>query len=43
MKIGNIEVYGIIYKITNTINGKCYIGQTTIGIDKKFRIKGMIK
>ena len=22
------EVYGIIYKITNTINNKCYIGQT---------------
>lgn len=29
MKIGNLEVYGIIYKITNIINGKIYIGQTT--------------
>lgn len=29
MKIGNLEVYGIIYKIQNKINGKCYIGQTT--------------
>ena len=23
MLVGNIEVYGIIYKITNKINGKC--------------------
>lgn len=29
MKIGNLEVYGIIYKITNKVNGKVYIGQTT--------------
>ena len=28
MKIGNIECYGIIYKIKNKINGKVYIGQT---------------
>ena len=28
IKIGNLEVYGIIYKITNKINGKIYIGQT---------------
>lgn len=28
MKIYNLEVYGIIYKITNKINGKVYIGQT---------------
>lgn len=28
MKIGNLEVYGIIYKITNKINNKVYIGQT---------------
>lgn len=28
MKIGNLEVYGVIYKITNKINGKVYIGQT---------------
>lgn len=29
MIIDGIEVYGIIYKITNTVNGKVYIGQTT--------------
>ena len=28
-KIGNLEVYGVIYKITNKVNSKCYIGQTT--------------
>lgn len=40
MKIGNIEVYGIIYKITNKINGKCYIGQTTKGFDKRYVYQG---
>ena len=30
MKIGNLEVYGIIYKITNTINGKVYIDRTFV-------------
>ena len=29
IKIGNILAYGIIYKITNKVNGKVYIGQTT--------------
>ena len=28
IKIGNLEVYGIIYRIINKINGKVYIGQT---------------
>ena len=28
MTIKNLEVYGIIYKITNKVNGKVYIGQT---------------
>lgn len=28
MKIGNLEVYGIIYKIRNKVNNKIYIGQT---------------
>ena len=28
IRIGNLEVYGIIYKIENLVNGKVYIGQT---------------
>lgn len=36
MKIGNLEVYGVIYKITNKINGKVYIGQTTQGFKKRY-------
>jgi group I intron endonuclease len=36
LKIGNLEVYGVIYKITNKVNGKVYIGQTTIGFDKRY-------
>jgi predicted GIY-YIG superfamily endonuclease len=31
-------LYGIIYKVTNSINGKIYIGQTTKAL--KERIKG---
>lgn len=41
MKIGNIECYGIIYKITNTVNGKVYIGQTTMGIKKRYNNVGI--
>ena len=40
MKIGNIECYGIIYKITNTVNNKCYIGQTTTSFNKRYSSKG---
>jgi hypothetical protein len=36
MKIGNLEVYGVIYKITNIINGKVYIGQTINGFDRRY-------
>lgn len=36
MNIGNLEVYGIIYKITNKINNKVYIGQTIIGFDRRY-------
>jgi group I intron endonuclease len=31
------EIYGIIYKITNLITGKIYIGQTTKSIEERFR------
>lgn len=36
MKIGNLEVYGIIYKITNIVNSKVYIGQTINGFDNRY-------
>lgn len=43
MKIGNLEVYGIIYKITNLINGKIYIGQTINerGFDGRYKYNGV--
>ena len=40
MKIGNIECYGVIYKITNIINNKCYIGQTTKGFNRRYCYHG---
>lgn len=40
MKIGNIECYGVIYKITNIINNKCYIGQTVYGFKKRYKTNG---
>lgn len=38
-----MEVYGIIYKITNLTNGKCYIGQTNQkrGFKDRYNHKGM--
>ena len=43
MKIGNMQVYGVIYKITNTVNGKIYIGQTTRynGFNGRYPCKGV--
>ena len=41
MKVGNIDVYGFIYKIINKVNGKVYIGQTINGFDKRYIRKGI--
>jgi hypothetical protein len=30
-----MERYGVIYKITNNVNGKIYIGQTIHSFDKR--------
>lgn len=35
MQTENLKPYGYIYKITNTINGKCYIGQS-LNITRRF-------
>ena len=33
-------VYGVIYKITNVVNGKVYIGQTTRDFNNRYCAKG---
>lgn len=30
-------MYGVIYKATNILNGKCYVGQTTRHLIKRIR------
>jgi len=42
MFIGNLEIYGVIYKIENLVNGKIYIGQTSQdgGFDDRYSYKG---
>ena len=42
MFIGNIEVFGIVYKIQNMINNKVYIGVTTQegGFNSRYRYSG---
>ena len=35
-----LEVYGVIYKITNKANNKVYIGQTIRGFDNRYHMKG---
>ena len=32
----NLKVYGVIYKITNKVNGKVYIGQTIQGFNRRY-------
>ena len=41
MKIGNIECYGVIYKITNLVNRKCYIGQSTRKFKERYNYNGL--
>jgi hypothetical protein len=40
LRIGNLEVYGIIYKIVNKINNKVYIGQTIRPFNIRYQRKG---
>lgn len=37
MDINELEVYGVIYKITNNINGKSYIGQTVRSVEVRIK------
>jgi hypothetical protein len=29
--------FGVVYLITNTVNGKVYVGQTTVGVSKRWK------
>lgn len=42
MLIGNIEVFGVVYKIKNILNNKVYIGVTTQegGFNSRYRYRG---
>lgn len=42
MKVNNVEVYGIVYKIVNNTNGRVYIGQTKNGFDNRYGKKGLL-
>jgi hypothetical protein len=43
VEIGNLKVYGIIYKITNLVNSKVYIGQTAREFNKRYFYLGNSK
>lgn len=38
MKLQQMGIYGIIYKITNKVNGMCYVGQTTYTLEDRWRL-----
>lgn len=46
LKVGNLKIYGVIYKITNKKSkankgkGKVYIGQTINGFNNRYKAKG---
>ena len=40
MKINELEVYGVIYKVTNKVNNKVYIGQTVHSFNDRYPMKG---
>lgn len=40
MRVDNLEVYGVIYKIKNLVDGKVYVGQTTMGFNKRYNVAG---
>ena len=45
-KLKDKELYGIIYLFQNKINKRCYVGQTTIGLENRYSkdvIEGWIK
>lgn len=41
MKVKTLEVYGVIYKITNRVNRKIYIGQTTKSFNERYPMSGV--
>jgi len=36
LKGGLVQVHGVIYKVTNTVNGKVYVGKTTTTAEKRW-------
>lgn len=42
IKIGNLEVFGVIYKITNIKTNESYIGQTTKGFRSRYKCSHVV-